>query len=248
METHPAEPSERAPKWTRRKLALIGAGALLVTGIVAGYQSFYPQPDQKPIESSAFEREYPLHENITATVFWAGESADSSNDFIHNRSSAWTSDWVTAYGGVDNPENRCGYKPCDFTPMENPFYFALPFGDRTEKGLKSADQLKVVPWYSQELAESGLLLKNRWIEITHKDKTAYAQWEDVGPFNENDAAYVFGSQSPQETRAGLDLSPAVADYLQIDGRAVVSWGFVDEDDVPDGEWTKTITRSTPHYQ
>ncbi|MDB5168609.1 MAG: hypothetical protein JWO55_867 [Candidatus Saccharibacteria bacterium] len=190
---------------------------------------------------------YPLHENITATVFWVGEGADGSNDFIHNRASAWMTDWVSAYGGIDNPENRCGYRPCAFTPNENPFYFALPFNDYDENGLKSDAQLQQIPWYTGIIPENTSIIKNRWIKVSNDKKVAYAQWEDVGPFGENDAYYVFGTDKPAERRAGLDLSPALADYLDVDGRGVVSWRFIDSNNVPKGEWTKIVTKSNLNF-
>ena len=189
--------------------------------------------------------EYPVHSDITATIFWVGEAADDSNDYIHNRSSAWTADWVAAFGGVDDPERRCDFKPCGFTPKENPFYFALPFGDYTETGMKPAAELAVIPWYDSSVQSGGSLLKNRWIEVTTGKKTVYAQWEDVGPFESDDAGYVFGGQRPKETRAGLDLSPAAGAYLGIGGRGKVSWRFVEEAQVPGGPWRETITRSSP---
>lgn len=191
---------------------------------------------------------YPLHENITATVFWVGEGADNSNDFIHNRASAWMTDWVAAYGGIDDPENRCSYRPCAFTPKENPFYFALPFNDYDDDGVKSASALRQIPWYTGTIPENTSIIKNRWIEVRHDNQVAYAQWEDVGPFGEDDATYVFGTARPSEPRAGLDLSPALADYLTIDGRGVVSWRFVDSSNVPKGEWTKIVTKSNLHYE
>jgi hypothetical protein len=191
---------------------------------------------------------YPVHENIIATVFWAGEDADSSNNFIHNRTSAWMSDWVGAYGGVDSPENRCGYRPCAFSPNENPFYFALPFSDYDENGLKPDAELQRIPWYAGIIPENTSIIKNRWIEVRHGSRVAYAQWEDVGPFSENDPQYVFGMARPAAARAGLDMSPALADYLAIDGRAIVSWRFIESGDVPKGEWTKLITKSGLHYE
>ncbi|HET8884223.1 MAG TPA: hypothetical protein VFM68_02010 [Candidatus Saccharimonadales bacterium] len=225
----------------RRTIAQIGAGALLVAGSIFMYSHFNPETPR------TIEHDYPLHENITATVFWVGEEANESNDYIHNRSSAWTKNWVAAYGGVDSYDDRCGFLPCDFTPRENPFYFALPFSDYDENGLKPADELQVIPWYDGEIEAGTSVLKNRWIKVTHDSTVAYAQWEDVGPFKLEDADYVFGSAQPAEPRAGLDMSPALADYLGIDGRETVSWRFVEESDVPPGEWTKIITRSNPQF-
>jgi hypothetical protein len=204
-------------------------------------------PTPSSVQSPNAPAKYPAHQAITATVFWVGEGADSSNDFIHNRASAWMEDWVSAYGGIDDPENRCGYTPCDFTPAENSFYFALPFSENSETGRKSAKQLSIIPWYNEQTPEDVSPLKNRWIKVSHKDKVAYGQWEDVGPFGENDGAYVFGSAKPAEKRAGLDLSPAFADALGVDGRGVVTWQFIDEQDVPNGPWKTIVTRSNPKY-
>ena len=190
---------------------------------------------------------YPLHTNIIATVFWAGEGADESNDFIHNRASAWMADWVSAYGGIDAPDHRCGSRPGAFIPKENPFYFALPFGDYNEYGRKQESELRVIPWYADAVSKNVPLLKNRWIEVAYGGKVAYAQWEDVGPFREDDVNYVFGTARPIEPRAGLDMSPALADYLGIKGRGVVNWRFIDAGSVPDGEWVKMITHTNPSY-
>ena len=86
--------------------------------------------------------------------------------------------------------------------------------------------------------------KNRWVKIKYKKKTAYAQWEDVGPFNTNDFAYVFGKRKPlnkENESAGIDISPAVRDYLEMSNMAKVSWQFVDHEDVPDGPWKQIVT-------
>ena len=90
------------------------------------------------------------------------------------------------------------------------------------------------------------MCKNRWIEITHAGKTCYAQWEDVGPFATDDAAYVFGDAAPKNAandHAGLDLSPACTDNLGLKGMDPVDWRFVEEADVPEGPWKKTVTTS-----
>lgn len=189
------------------------------------------------VESKEQSEMYPVHENITATVFWVGEDADDSNKFIHNRSSAWIEDWERAYGGVDDPENRCDYRPCAFTPRENPFYFALPYNDLDDNGKLKASA-RNIPWY-QESSET--ILRNRWVKVSFDSKTVYAQWADVGPFGEDDYAYVFGDAQPSAPEAGIDLSPASADYLGVDGRDEVDWQFIEERDVPPGPWREIIT-------
>ncbi len=183
--------------------------------------------------------------SVRATVFWVGEAASADNGYIHNVSSAWMSDWVSAFGGIDDPSNRCGHSPCGFTPKENPFYAALPFGDYTENGMKS--NLSVVPWYAGPVANGQSILKNRWLQVSFNGKTVYVQWEDVGPFNDDDHQYVFGSSAPQYAQAGLDLSPAAANYLGIGGAGTVSWRFVDASQVPAGPWRSIVTTSAPSW-
>ena len=90
------------------------------------------------------------------------------------------------------------------------------------------------------------MCKNRWIKITKNGKTAYAQWEDAGPFGEDDKNYVFGNHLPQNNinnNAGLDVSPAVRDYLHLNDIDKIDWQFIDFDDVPVGPWKKIITTS-----
>jgi hypothetical protein len=207
------------------------------------------QPAPAPIASPAGTWTYPLHSGIRTTWFYAGEPASADNDFIQNVSSAWQENWQAYYGGSDDPSSRCSFYPCGFTPRENPFYFALPFSDFTNTG--PVADLSMVYWYTPasrtQLNNDQSILKNRWIQITLGGKTSYAQWEDVGPFNEHDGNYVFGSAGPQSSRAGLDVSPAVRDYLGMGGSANTSWRFVDASEVPAGPWKPIITTSGPDW-
>ncbi|MHB8601851.1 MAG: hypothetical protein ACYC6W_03785 [Nitrosotalea sp.] len=124
----------------------------------------------------------------------------------------------------------------------------MPYNDFYDNGTRKADSYGTVYWSSQKSwSDSESMVKNRWIEITKDNKTAYAQWEDAGPFVYDDSGYVFGNSSPKNTlnhNAGLDVSPAVKDYLNLQhGKNVVDWRFVDFGDVPDGPWKNTITTS-----
>ena len=107
----------------------------------------------------------------------------------------------------------------------------------------------IVYWsHEKNWSDSESMVKNRWIEIIKGDKTAYAQWEDAGPFVYDDKNYVFGNSSPKNklnNNAGLDVSPAVRDYagLYDDNQNMVSWKFVDLNEVPDGPWKKIMTTS-----
>jgi len=237
----------------RRVLITIGAGFFVLAVALSAWKLFANEQSetmgQDGVKSSPERVEpYPVHESITTTVFWVGEEANPvTNENIHNNSSAWVRDWEAAYGGIDDPSDRCGYDPCGFEPKENPFYFALPFGDYDKNGPKPASEIDVVPWFDGAVRAGESILKNRWIQIVYQNKTAYAQWEDVGPFGDDDASYVFGTDKPKSTRAGLDVSPAVADFLGFDGRAKTSWRFVDDSEVPSGPWREIITTSGPRW-
>ena len=190
---------------------------------------------------------YPVHKNISSTIFWVGEKASADNKNISNSPSAWDDQWKKHYGGVDSSAKRNGFLPAKFCPRENPFYAALPYNDFNEKGEHKKELSSVVPWAKNiNIADNYSILKNRWIKITHSGKIAYAQWEDVGPFGEDDSEYVFGDAAPkskENKNAGIDVSPATRDYLGLSGEDKVDWQFVDSGDVPDGAWKKIITTS-----
>ncbi len=190
---------------------------------------------------------YPVHKNISTTYFWVGEPADGDNGHISNSPSAWDDDWEKHFGGVDDPKKRNGYLPAKFVPKENPFYAALPYNDFDSNGKRRSDAGKTIYWSGgQKWGSLQSECKNQWVKITKGGKTAYAQWEDVGPFGENDAAYVFGSAAPKNktnNHAGLDVSPAVHDFLGLSDVDKTSWQFVPAEDVPDGPWKQIATAS-----
>ena len=243
----------------RRNWAILISALISILGITIllvfwhwQSSSHMPTPDASPAQNQTTTtqistNQYPAHKNITATTFWIGESADGSNNFISNAASAWDENWQVHYGGVDDPSNRNGFMPANFTPGENPFYFALPYNDFDGNGNRKADAGKIIYWAADSSWDaSQSMLKNQWIKITKNGTDVYAQWEDVGPFGESDSTYVFGSSAPQSgqnSHAGLDLSPAVRDYLHLNGEDNVDWQFVKEKDVPAGPWKKIITTS-----
>ena len=69
-----------------------------------------------------------------------------------------------------------------------------------------------------------------------------AQWEDVGPFETDDWGYVFGRNPQPKTvmnnGVGLDVSPAVRDYLGLVSGVRCDWRFCEVSEVPDGPWRK----------
>lgn len=189
---------------------------------------------------------YPLHSNITATIFWIGEDASDDNQDISNVPSAWDEDWKEHYGGVDDPDKRNGFYPARFTPRENPFYLALPYNDFDINGNRRGNSQGIYWAKEKKWADDESMVKNRWVKIIHNGKACYGQWEDVGPFKENDFEYVFGKNQPKSRTnksAGIDVSPAIKDCLDLEDLDRVDWQFVDFDDVPDGPWKKIITTS-----
>ena len=194
---------------------------------------------------------YPIHTGVSATYFWVGEPADKDNKDISNAPSAWDDNWQQHFGGVDDPKKRSGFLPAKFTPNENPFYVALPYNDFDSKGNRRSDALAIIPWANEKAwKKNESMLKNQWVKITKGDKTAYAQWEDVGPFGENDASYVFGTAKPKSKTnedAGIDLSPAASQYLDLQDIDTVDWQFVDEKDVPAGPWKQIVTTSQIYW-
>ncbi|MDZ4815932.1 MAG: hypothetical protein SGI71_06660 [Verrucomicrobiota bacterium] len=208
-----------------------------------------PQLDEADKESASEETAknespYQWKENITTTVFWVGEPAVKKKSSPANIKSAWDGNWQKNYGGLDDPKNRVGYFPSKFRPKQNPFYVALPFNDLHDKKKSKA----IIPWAEDLGKVKGSVCKGQWLAIKHGDKIAYAQWEDVGPFKTKDADYVFGDDSRpanlKNRAAGLDVSPAVRDFLGIQGEAKTSWKFVEDSEVPAGPW-KEISNPTP---
>jgi len=189
---------------------------------------------------------YPAHRDIIATVFWVGEAPSRDNDHIGNDASAWDDHWRQHFGGADDPNRRQhgGYWPAGFRPRENPFYVALPYGEFTDSGDVRTDVSKVY-WYDRKHppTDGRSILAGRWVQVSLNGRTTYVQWADVGPFQEDDVDYVFGTHPPIDRRAGIDLSPAAARYLRVPGEARVSWQFVDADQVPAGPWTEIVTPS-----
>ncbi len=190
---------------------------------------------------------YPWKTHIKTTVFWVGETPTKNNP-TPNTASSWDMKWTQNFGGFDDPKARNGYLPKKFVPSENPFYIALPYNDIYTKGTKPTAS-KFVPWYKETFYRNGrTVLKGRWLAIRHAGKVCYAQWEDCGPFETDDYHYVFGDKPQPNTKgnggAGLDVSPAVRDYLEFSSSGMCDWRFVDLHEVPDGPW-KNWGRNNP---
>jgi hypothetical protein len=191
--------------------------------------------------TSSLSGRYPWKLGIVTTIFWIGEGTTPRNP-TPNRASSWDSNWMGKYGGVDNPNRRNGFIPASFTPGQNPFYCALPYNDVTHGNTKPEAPL-VIPWFRQEFERQGRsVCHGRWVAIRKGNRVAYAQWEDCGPFRTDHWQYVFGKERPKPNLnggAGLDVSPAVRDYLGMNStRDVCDWKFVEFNEVPFGPWAR----------
>ncbi len=185
---------------------------------------------------------FPWKKEIVTTVFWIGEQPTANNP-VPNRASSWDKEWTRNYGGFDNPDRakRQGYIPVKFVPKQNPFYCALPYNDKASTGHRP-EAPSVVPWFKEAYQGPAVsTCKGRWVAIRKGNRVAYAQWEDAGPFRTDHWQYVFGNERPKPNLnkgAGLDVSPAVRDFLGLSDTDLTDWRFVDFGEVPHGPWAK----------
>jgi hypothetical protein len=207
----------------------------------AGEDTTPPAAEEPQAQLSDNANRYPWKKGIVTTVFWIGEKP-SPNNPVPNHKSSWDAKWAENYGGTDTPDRNSRtnqFIPIGFIPRQNPFYVALPYNDLTSKGHKT-EAKQVIPWFNKEYEGPGKsVCKGRWIAIRKGDRVCYAQWEDSGPFRTDNWEYVFGPERPLPNLnkgAGLDVSPAVRDFLDLDETDVTDWKFVDFDQVPSGPW------------
>ena len=187
------------------------------------------------------DNRYPWKTDIVTTIFWIGEPVGGHN-FTPNFASSWDPHWTQDYGGFDTPdtEARRNFIPVKFVPRQNPFYVALPYNDVTHGTTKPEARL-VIPWFKEAYQREGeSVCRDRWIAVRNRaGRVGYAQWSDCGPFRTDHWQYVFGNEKPKPNLnkgAGLDVSPALRDYLGLGSTDVTDWKFVDAKDVPSGPW------------
>ncbi len=191
----------------------------------------------------AFRRNAPWKRTVVTTVFWCGEQPTENNP-TPNDKSAWDQNWMKNFGGYDNPNQREGFSPKTFVPKLNPFYVALPYNDIGKDYRHRPEAAEVIPWFWEKYQGDGIsVCKGRWLAIHYQGKICYAQWEDVGPFEIDHHEYVFGKENARVNRnqgAGLDISPAVRDFLEMPSGERVEWKFVEDYEVPKGPWKSLI--------
>jgi hypothetical protein len=169
----------------------------------------------------------PWKTGITATTFWVGEPPTPNDP--GNLASAWDPNWTVT------------------SKSQSPFYVALPYND-IAGGHTKPEARNIIPWFKQTFVKDGQsVLKDRWIAIRKGSRICYAQWEDVGPFQVDHWQYVFGSERPRQNvnrDAGIDLSPAVRNYLGMSGTDQCDWKFVEAKEIPEGPWKAQLGEET----
>jgi hypothetical protein len=208
-----------------------------------GLLNFESKSENTAGRSLAFSGELgkgPWKMGIVTTIFWVGERPTTNNP-VSNDSSSWDPNWFSNYGGYDDPNStsRKDFIPMSFLPRQNPFYVALPYND-VEGGHTKQEAKDVIPWFKDAFVRDGqTVLKGHWLAIRRGSRVCYAQWEDCGPFCTDHWQYVFGDERPKANLnrdAGLDVSPAVRDYLGLSDIDVCDWKFVEVREVPPGPW------------
>ena len=177
---------------------------------------------------------------IATTVFWIGEQATDNNP-VGNDKSAWDSGWISSYGGIDSPDARPTQFCAGQVSFRDKIHSTLRFPTTTLMIITpNRKPRRSIPWFKNSFVRDGQsVCKGRWVAIRHGFKVCYAQWEDVGPFQTDHWQYVFGNERPRPNRnqdAGLDVSPAVREYLGLDNIGSCDWKFVDFLQVPAGPW------------
>jgi hypothetical protein len=220
-----------------------GAGSLRGMPLSPGATVAGPKVFAPSLPRTAYTR-YPWKTDIVATVFWAGEQPTANNP-TPNHQSSWDVNWAKNFGGYDDPDpaNRTAdYTPKGITPGLNPFYIALPYNDCLSYKKHKPEAASIIPWFKTSFVKPGRsVLRGTWLAIRYGNQVCYAQWEDCGPFLTHDPNYVFGSarpMNPQNKGAGIDVSPAVRDYLGMPSGGKVDWRFVDVGEIPAGPWSK----------
>ena len=192
---------------------------------------------------------YPWKTHVTCTIFWIGERPSDRNP-TPNHMSSWDTQWAANFGGVDDPDpaNRLAnhangeFRPKAFVPKLNPFYVALPYNDVARSSGHKPEASRVIPWFARMHPEPGkTVCKGRWIQIYNGSRSCFGQWEDCGPWVTDDWEFVFGNKPPKTSQngaAGIDISPAIRDYLGLRSGQKVHWRFVEAGQVPYGPWKK----------
>lgn len=192
---------------------------------------------------------YPWKQFVMTSVFWVGESKEASKS---GECFPWDPEWKDHFGGIDDPEPKeriadaknGEFRSKAFVPKLNPFYIALPYNDLINGKDHQPDADRFIPWAARIRKEPGKSrCKGRWVQIYSSGKSCYGQWEASGPSLTDDWEFVFGDKPPKQQEqdgAGIAVSPAIRDYLELKPGQQVHWRFVEAGQVPYGPWKKHL--------
>ena len=173
-----------------------------------------------PTSSRTSTLRYPWKTNIVTTVFWIGEQPTANNP-VPNNEKFLGCELDLQLRRLRQPgclESRATTSRSLSSRGRIRFMCALPYNDVTHGQFKPEAAL-VIPWFKQSYTEPGQIgLQGSLARDPQRQSVCYAQWEDCGPFRTDHFQYVFQNERPKPNLnrgAGLDVSPAVRDYLGL---------------------------------
>jgi N-acetylmuramoyl-L-alanine amidase len=183
---------------------LVGDVTLVING-----EAFHNKPEEPPLEppdSTGDLEPADNHRQIEATVF--GGAADNEH---------------SAYPPYDSSGHGAYLNDTDL-------YVALPFSFDPKLFPNHAPQVRVWAWGTEISAVGRVADKGPWLT----DDGSYVHGADR-PLAET--CHAEGTPLPRgpnagkvpSNAAGIDLSPALAGKIGIDGKGFVSWAFVDDE-------------------
>jgi len=255
----PRPPRRWTPGRSNAPLAVLAAAltGALVVGVLGPAGRAAPPPvgdGDGPLPGTTAARAYPVHPQVTASVFRVGVLVPGLGDDGQSIRSGWDRNWAVHFGGCDGygsvgaacrsdlaGRTAPDWFPIALVPKENPYYVGLPYNDLADPARRPAIPWARDPGYREHLPDASFsLIKNRWVQVTGHTGSCYAQVEDTGP-GPSDAAYVLAGARPVHTPA-INLSPALARCVGVTDAAPgtrIDWAFVDRP--PAGPWTAVPT-------
>ena len=252
-------PSPAPRRGSTVPLAVLAAaltGALVVGVLGPAGHAAAPRTDDGdgPLPGTTAARTYPVHAQVPASVFRVGVEVPGRGDDGQSLRSGWDRNWAAHFGGCDGygsvgaacrsdlaARTPPDWFPVALLPKENPYYVGLPYNDLGDRAGRAAIPWARDPGFAEHLGNPSFsLIKNRWVQVTGRTGSCYAQVEDTGP-GPSDAGYVLRGARPAHTPA-INLSPALArcvGVLDAAAASLVDWAFVDRP--PAGPWTAVPT-------
>jgi len=186
--------------------------------------------------ASAVQR-YPWKTSIVTTVFWVGEQAGGNNRSKLQKFLDFN--WSENYAEpILRFQRTAQLHPNCFYSQAKPLLLCFTVHDVTHGQFKPEAPL-VIPWFKHEYRGRG----SRYAEIDGlpfvRQSHLLCAMGRLRSVSHDHFQYVFGNERPKPNLnhgAGLDVSPAVRDYLGLAPTDVTDWQFVEVRDVSSGPW------------